>query len=53
MFRDLVSVTMNFTDDVLLRIVTVADIEPSDIMFAPLNAVNETSDVCRLIRYGS
>ena len=47
MFGDLVSVTMNFTVEVLPRTVTVADIEPSDTMFAPQNAVNVTDDVCR------
>ena len=47
MFGDLVSVTMNFTVEVLPRTVTVADIEPSDTMFAPPNAVNATDDVCR------
>ena len=47
MLRDLVSVTIHFTVDVLPRIVTVADIEPSDTMFAPPNAVNTTDDVYR------
>ena len=47
MLGDLVSVTMNVTVDVFPRTVTVADIEPTDIMFVPLNAVNATADVCR------
>ena len=46
MFGDLVSVTMNFTVDVLTRTATVADIEPSDTMFAPPYAINATADVC-------
>ena len=40
---DSVSVTMNFTVDVLLR----TDSEHSDTMFSPPNAVNATTAVCR------
>ena len=47
MFGHLVSVTMNVTVDVLPRTFTVVDIEPSDTMLAPPNAVNAIADVCR------
>ena len=47
MVRNSVSVTMNFTIDVLPRTVTVADSEPNDTIFSALNAINATAHICR------
>ena len=47
MFGYVISVTVNFTVDVLPRTITVADIEPSDTMCAPPYAVNAKYDICR------